>query len=286
MSDFAEKIIDVEPINLLEYSKEYPEFEKMQNCLQSQEYHPEGNVLEHTNLVLKKVLKICQTLARIYDKRMIYLGALFHDIGKPFTTNQELLAPGHDLVGANITREFLKQHFPMLDLKQREEVISLVECHMKPHQLVQNQMSDIRFKRLSLETNTKQLYHIARADLLGRTSNIVGKRLEELEVFKTVCQEHDIFGKYYEIPDTKDLSITVYNALRWSYLINEKEEIDLKLITDLYDQKPAELRILIGAPGTGKTTYAKNLFSHIERIDGNVLGEHNAFEELKKKTTP
>lgn len=78
----------------------------LSECPQDPEWHPEGNVLNHTMLVVDAMLKICKREGIIgIDRDVLELAALCHDMGKPATTeyNEEgrLVAHGHDEAGVH-----------------------------------------------------------------------------------------------------------------------------------------------------------------------------------------
>ena len=270
---FQEKILNIEPINLLEYVDEIPELQSLANTQQCITWHQEGNVLEHTNLVMKEVYKICQTIDHPEEKKNLYLAALLHDFGKPYTTftkdNGKIVAYGHEQVGVIFARDFLKKYFPQFGFARREYILSLVEFHGYPKRMIKDGSDDLRFKRLSLEANTEQLYNLETADFTGRIGETTAKSIGYLEDFKQKCQNLDIWGKYWTLPNSQHLSIPVYNIARWNILFNGMKEDDVKRIEKIQQRmpkEPFELRIMCGVPGSGKTTYIAKLYPHIEKI--------------------
>lgn len=110
---------------------EYPL--NMISCLegveQNPKYHPEGNVLVHTMMVIDEGAKL-----RKYSKQKsnFMLALLLHDIGKAVTTrlrNGRLTSYNHDIEGAKMADEFLK-YFKVND-KDIKEICSLVRYHMQ-----------------------------------------------------------------------------------------------------------------------------------------------------------
>jgi poly(A) polymerase len=82
-----------------------PEIAAMKGCKQPPQFHPEGDVFQHTRLMLK-LLPASVSLPLV-------LSALFHDIGKPPTSEVDetgrIRFNGHDRIGAEMTEEIMKR---------------------------------------------------------------------------------------------------------------------------------------------------------------------------------
>jgi putative nucleotidyltransferase with HDIG domain len=271
---FQERILNLEPVNLFDYSHEqFPIFADLEKTMQSPKWHSEGNVLIHTNMVMEKAL----ALAKQFDNKQVginvYLGGLLHDFGKPETTivtaDGKYPAHGHEGAGVWRAREFLREHFPMFGYARREWILSLVEYHGHPKRMAKDGSDDLRFNKLSLEVDTEEVYNVEVADFTGRIGESADTALQYLEDFKRKCEELDIWGKPYLIPNTQDLSHLAYKMILWNVL-NSGMKVDSKRVPEIIrladKQPPFELRILIGAPGSGKTTYTDTLFPHVKKI--------------------
>ncbi len=95
---------------------------------QSPAHHPEGNVWNHTLLVVDEAAK-----RRSYssDVRAFMWAALLHDIGKPSATKVRkgrITAYGHDAAGAGLARAFLSEFTD--DAAFIGAVVALVRYHM------------------------------------------------------------------------------------------------------------------------------------------------------------
>jgi predicted kinase len=150
--------------------------------------------------------------------------------------------------------------------------------------MVKNESDDLRFKRLSLEINTSQVYNVEVADFTGRIGESIDKSLEYLEGFKRKCEELNIWDTYYEIPNSKHLSQFEYNLARWNILFHGREENDTRLFEkghELTNKEPVcELMLTVGIPGSGKTTHTDKLYPHIKKISpdlerAKLLGDVN-----------
>lgn len=274
---FAEKILNLEPVNLFDYKDEFPEFQALERTPQSAKWHAEGNVLIHTNMVAEKALVIAKQLPNPHDGISTYLGSILHDFGKPDTTvvgsDGKCPAHGHEGVGVWRAREFLRKHFPMFSYARREWILSLVEYHGHPKRMVKDGSDDLRFKQLSLEVNTEQVYYVEVADFTGRIGESADTALQYLEQFKQRCLDLNIWDRKYEIPNSKELSQAVYNLARWKILFGNLPEDfltkpeKLKPLIALSQKEPAfELMIVVGAPGSGKSTHIQKLYPHVKTI--------------------
>ncbi len=89
----------------------YPELSALRHCLQSPTYHPEGDVLTHTQFVCQAAAKIAERERLASESRAILLFAsLCHDLGKPATTQVEggrIRSLGHAEAGVPLTESFL-----------------------------------------------------------------------------------------------------------------------------------------------------------------------------------
>jgi len=111
--------------------KEYP-FEllyKLKEAEQSPKYHPEGNVWNHTMLVVDHAAR---RKAKSIDEKIFMWAALLHDIGKPGTTKNrkgKITSYDHDKLGAELVKDFLNEF--ITDDKFIEDVSVLVRWHMQ-----------------------------------------------------------------------------------------------------------------------------------------------------------
>jgi len=82
-----------------------PELEAMKGCAQPPQFHPEGDVFQHTRLML-------QLLPDDVSLPLV-LSVLFHDIGKPPTASVDeegrIRFNGHDRLGAEMTESLMER---------------------------------------------------------------------------------------------------------------------------------------------------------------------------------
>lgn len=109
----------------------YPELAAMRFTQQDSGWHPEGDCLRHTCLVLDSLAGL--TYNSPTDRAVMLLAGLLHDVGKPGTSEVSaetgrIIAPGHAEVSTGISRAFLEYIRAPEDVKVR--VLKLVENHM------------------------------------------------------------------------------------------------------------------------------------------------------------
>jgi len=82
-----------------------PEIEGMKGCKQPEQFHPEGDVFEHTRLML-------QFLPEKVSVPLVF-SVLLHDVAKPRTATVDetgrIRFSGHDRIGAEMTEEIMRR---------------------------------------------------------------------------------------------------------------------------------------------------------------------------------
>ena len=157
----------------------FPEIASLIDVPQDPEWHPEGDVFVHTQLVTDRARELIGDLP--YAKQMtVMLAALAHDFGKPATTEfveGRLRSRGHEEAGVALTEHFLDRlNIHTLDgFDVRGQVIALVRDHLKPGEFFkkQDQVGDGAFRRLARKCELDLLYRVAKADSLGRNADWV-----------------------------------------------------------------------------------------------------------------
>jgi len=157
----------------------FPELNILIDVPQDKEWHPEGDVFVHTQLVLDRARELIDVLP--YAKQVtVMLAALAHDFGKPATT--EFLegrwrSRGHEEAGIAPTVSFLDRlNIHTLDgYDVRAQVIALVRDHLKPGEFFKKreEVGDGAFRRLARKCELDLLYRLAKADSLGRNAEWV-----------------------------------------------------------------------------------------------------------------
>lgn len=147
----------------------FPELSALIDTQQSPELHPEGNVFEHTMLVIDQA---AQVRDRADDPYAFMLTTLCHDFGKAKTTffnekKQRLVSYGHD----NAAKPLIDSFMDRLRLPNavRAYVQNLTLLHMQPNMYVDNDATDYAFNNMFDKTkHAEDLLLLARCDHFGR----------------------------------------------------------------------------------------------------------------------
>ncbi len=159
----------------------FPEINSLIGVPQDPEWHPEGDVYVHTQLVIDRARELIADLP--YAKQVtVMLAALAHDFGKPKTTefiDGRLRSRGHEEAGVSPTESFLDRlRIHTLDgYDVRAQVIALVREHLKPGEFYKkrNEVGDGAFRRLARRCEPDLLYRVAKSDSLGRNAPWVAR---------------------------------------------------------------------------------------------------------------
>src|SRR3990167_2073333 len=180
-----------------------PELYETVGVEQNPEYHPEGDVFEHSMQALDEATKLVQNYellapfdytqgerivlpargelvesirASKEDALILLYAALCHDLGKPETTkfeNGKIRSIGHDRAGVDKTKSMLKRITHNKDLIAT--VSLLVKYHMSPLLFVKMNAGLAAYKRLANKlspyTNLRMLTSLSIADKMGRVGN-------------------------------------------------------------------------------------------------------------------
>jgi tRNA nucleotidyltransferase (CCA-adding enzyme) len=159
--------------------KLFPEIQSLIGVPQDPEWHPEGDVFVHTQLVLDRARELIDDLP--YARQItVMLAALAHDFGKPATTqfiDGRLRSRGHEEAGVAPAESFLDRiNVHTIDgYNVRGQVIALVREHLKPGEFYKKreEVGDGAFRRLARRCEPDLLYRVAKADSLGRNAEWV-----------------------------------------------------------------------------------------------------------------
>jgi len=149
----------------------HPELKAMVGCPQDPEWHPEGDVWEHTLMVVDRAAAM-RSGERRHDLVLMF-AALCHDLGKPATTRRRqgrIVSPNHSEEGLAPTRRLMERLTRDRDLVER--VVEMVRLHLRPAEYyrARQRIRNGTIRRLALEANIAELVEVARADHLGRTT--------------------------------------------------------------------------------------------------------------------
>ncbi len=138
-----------------------PEVVRMQGLQQPPAFHPEGDVLTHTLIMLGLMRAASPELA---------MGVLLHDVGKPATmeVNDRIRFHNHDKVGARMAGEICRRL--RFSLNSAEHIARLVADH---HQFAHvRQMRRSRLKRFLSTDRFEEHMELHRVDCLASHGNL------------------------------------------------------------------------------------------------------------------
>lgn len=148
-----------------------PEVAQLIEVPQNPEWHPEGDVFEHTMQALDAAATL--EYPNTKNKLIIMYAALCHDLGKPFTTEEvegKLISHGHAEKGVGIAKKLLLRITNNTFLI--DAVCTLVQYHMLPGQFVNNGAKSSAYKRLARklapDVTMQMLASLAAVDHRGR----------------------------------------------------------------------------------------------------------------------
>ncbi len=146
----------------------FPELAACIGVKQSPVYHPEGDVFEHTMLVVDCAANL---RSRAVNPQAFMIAALFHDLGKIVATeiheDGKITAYGHEVLGL----ETVKTQLLRLTNNQKliRYVLNLTELHMRPNRLAENHSKKKKTRELfDLCEVPEDLILLARADATGK----------------------------------------------------------------------------------------------------------------------
>lgn len=173
---YAEPVFDQHPFKMLK---------RMRQTEQSPEHHPEGNVWNHTMLVVDEAAGVKEESS---DIEAFMWAALLHDIGKPPTTrkrNNRYTAYDHDRAGADLAQEFLSYFVKDEDFIAK--VKGLVRYHMHVFYIV-NELPFADIQGMKKNSDIKEIALLGLCDRLGRTKRNRQEEEKNIGLFLKLCE--------------------------------------------------------------------------------------------------
>jgi putative nucleotidyltransferase with HDIG domain len=171
----------------------------MQQTEQDSCYHGEGNVAEHTKMVLSCLEEMAdfQSLDA-QSQEILWAAALLHDVEKRSTSVSEpdgrISSHGHARKGEYTVREILFRDIPA-PFSLREQVAGLVRYHGLPIWLMERRDAQKKLFESAERIDTSLLKILSKADVLGRICSGKEQLLEQIVLFEMYCKEQECWGK-------------------------------------------------------------------------------------------
>lgn len=261
--DIADRAYEQRSIDWDALLRLFPILDVMKGIEQSPKYHREGNVFNHTKMVVEQMIESDSwRIQDRYSRSILFLSALFHDVGKIDKTIEEdgvLTSSGHSASGARLIRQILWDYDGGLKVpfEVRECVTSMALLHMLPVYLLDKEDPLFSVCASSLTVCNRWLAILAAADTIGRICDYsdTNDSLSAISLFSDFCKENDCYlnCKVFQSDHTKFL-----------YFFEGKGHPDL----NRYHDCKGTVHIMSGLPGAGKDTYIKkNLALPIVGLD-------------------
>ena len=179
---------DEKPSQYLTSIKNVPELREypfnmlacLQDTPQSPLHHPEGNVWNHTLLVVDEAAK---AKGKSKNPAALMWAALLHDLGKPSTTRNrkgKITSYDHDKAGAALAGEYLA-FFSVQEALIRA-VTALVRYHMQPL-FVCKGLPFADLEGMVRDADAQEVALLALCDRYGRTGADRRKEREDIRLF-------------------------------------------------------------------------------------------------------
>ena len=189
--------------DILTWAEDQPWSWAMSSYPQDEGWHSEGDVWTHTKMVCAQ-LPLLEDWGGLtfHEKTVLFFTALFHDSGKPLTSQVDpetgrITSPKHALKAEHLARSILRQLD--CDLTTREEIARLVRFHGRPAFLLEKPEPSHEVVSLSWLVSNKLLYLFALADTRGRKTGEMGRPEENLHLWKLVAEENGCFDRTLSI---------------------------------------------------------------------------------------
>lgn len=258
------------------FAGQLPLLNELKNTQQDPEWHAEGNVFVHTEMVLQHVYKLLESKASYLTKDehfILILSAVFHDIAKPICTKtrriygkDRIVSPRHADRGRSYMAYKLLDFG--LDAKTVRRVMEVVGHHHDPKQLVVKDKPVSQYKRLARLAPLHLLYWLEQADMRGRICRDLEEQLDILEMFKLTAMDANLWENthpYTEWEDQiqkepQDLDFNT-QALILANAIKDFEAGEIYTVEEAiarsynYRDGYSHLIVCCGPSGSGKSTW-------------------------------
>jgi len=152
----------------------FPELQALIGCTQNPEWHPEGDVWQHTLYCMDAFAS--ERVINNWENLVVGFAVLCHDFGKPATwelKNGRIITHQHEKMGEEPTRRFLERMTNQDQLV--DEVLPLVTNHLMPLRLYASKSKAKAIRRLSARVGRiDRLVRVSKADRAGRPPREVG----------------------------------------------------------------------------------------------------------------
>ncbi len=243
--------------DIMAWAESQPWCRAMADCAQDAQWHSEGDVWTHTQMVCQQLLQLEDWHSLTAHERMLLIfTALFHDAAKPLTTQVDpdtgrITSPKHAVKGEHLVRGVLREL--ECDLPTREEIARLVRYHGRPAFLLERNDPAHEVIQLSWLVNNRLLYLFALADTRGRDTDSMTRPEENLHYWKLMAEENNCFLEHY--PFANDHA---------RFLFYRQAQPNLHYVP--HEDFACTVTMLSGLPGSGKDTWLSRQRSDLPMV--------------------
>lgn len=279
----------------------FPLLDEFESTEQDKEWHAEGNVAIHTDMVLQELYALLSSEATHIQgvkRQVLILSALLHDIAKPLTTRRKeisgverVVASRHEEIGASYLATRLVE-LP-IEYKSVIQIMGLVGFHQTPKLLVVKNQGYSDYFRLSLNADLELLYWLELADMRGRTCSDLDKQIDLLEQFRMFAEDYELWG--IEDPTESHLSKIQLKSYQSEQVFLDGyaiKQLSLGHISTVEEaiaknyepcQNYSHLYVMCGISGSGKSTWIEKNLDGFEVISlDEIRKELNGKRECQK----
>jgi predicted kinase len=231
---------------VLAWANDQPWCRAMADCPQDAEWHAEGDVWTHTQMVCRQLLLLDEwpSLTR-QEQITLYFTALFHDAAKPLTSQLDpetgrIRSPKHAVRGEHLVRRVLRELG--CTLATRETIARLVRFHGRPAFLLEKTNLARELITLSWQVKHRLLYLFALADARGRTTDSMSRPEENLQYWRVMAEEFECWTTPYRFAN---------DQARFHYF--QEPEAEMHYVP--HEAYRCTVTMMSGLPGSGKDTW-------------------------------
>ena len=231
---------------ILNWAEHQPWCRAMADCQQDAGWHSEGDVWTHTQMVCRQLPQLTDwPMLSAHDQLILIFTALFHDSGKPLTSQFDaetgrIRSPKHASKGEHLVRAALRDLG--CNLAVREEICRMVRFHGRPSFLLERANPNHEVVSLSWSVSNKLLYLFALADTRGRSTSEMTRPEENLQFWKLAAEEANCYDHPY--PFANDHA---------RFLFFRQSKPNLHYIP--HEEYRCTVTMMSGLPGSGKDTW-------------------------------
>ncbi len=250
-----------------EFVNTIPEIKALIGCKQNTDWHQEGDVYNHTKLVVQEMEKILieNNINAPAVKTTLLAAALLHDIGKPSTTyysetEGQWKTQDHGLAGEKIVRRLF---FDDPNVFKREAIAFMVRNHMTLHHIY-GWVEKYKKKLIKLSYGHVPLQYMLWLNLADSKGSISFPEYSS--------EEQERIDLINNMVDTLGIRWNQYQEYMSRY-VRYNELNNLNLDISKIDQKKESFDVIImcGLAGSGKSTYIAEHYSDLPVISRDIM---------------